>query len=209
MNQNYNNTSTPNIAVQNSNGQRFVMYGFMILAIVGCFLPFVETSGFLNESINYIYADDKILDGIWIIALVVTAFSSIFKKGNYKGAMLSFGIALALFITDYFDMKESMSELSYGGLIEVNFGLGFYLIAMGLVGALIMTFVVSKNSPANVIPTSAVNVTVNNQIPQPMPSQVQQPVQTDVPQPEQPQTCQYCGGTRNDGMFCKSCGGKY
>ena len=209
MNQNFNNNVTS--PTTTSNNHEFILYGFMILAVVGCFLPFLTASAFgYSESINYVYAADSVKDGVYVIGLLIGAFFALRKK-NYKSAIICIGLSLGVLAYDFIDIQSSMDELTGYGLIEVNYGIGFYIVAVGLVGALVMAIMISKKAPA-VAPTN-VNVTVSTNgqpIPQPMNNGVMntaQQVQQAVPQ--QPMTCQYCGNVRNEGMFCKSCGGRY
>ena len=98
-----------------------------------------------------------------------------------------------------------MDELTYYGLVDVNYGIGFYLIAVGLIGSIVMAVINNKNASTVLAPMSNVNVTVN-QVSQPMSQSV---ISQTTVVPQQPATCQYCGGPRNEGIFCKSCGGKY
>jgi hypothetical protein len=206
MNSNYNNVSTSSTAVKAGNNNEYILYAFMALAVVGCFLPFLSMSAYgLKESMNYVYYNDKLKDGVYVIALLIVAFAGIIKKKNYKGAIAWIGIALGILALDFFDIQGQMDELTYYGLVDVSYGIGFYLVAIGLIGSIVMAFIVNKNASTVVAPMSNVNVTVNP-VPQPMPQPVA-PQATVAPQ--QPLKCQYCGRPRNEGMFCKSCGGKY
>lgn len=210
MNQTYNNVPASNTAIKAGNNQQYILYAFMALAVVGCFLPFVTMSAYgLEESINYVYANDELKDGAYVIALLIAAFAGIIKKKNYKGAIACTGIALGILALDFFDIQGKMDELTYYGLVEVNYGIGFYLIAVGLIGALVMEFIINKNASNVVAPMSNVNVTVTNAVPQPMPQPINPMAQPVQPVVQQQLTCPYCGGPRNEGMFCKSCGGKY
>ena len=201
MNQNYNNIPVANTAIKAEDSRKYILYIFIALAIIGCFLPFVTASAYgLEESINYVYAEGSVKDGVYVIALLAMALFQIISKMNYKTARVFIGIALGILAFDFFDIQSNMSELTYYGLVEVNYDIGFYLIAAGLVGALVMTFVIKNNS----VPVSpANNVVVNNVMPQPMPQPMVQP------QMQVPTACKYCGSPRNEGMFCKYCGGKY
>lgn len=211
MNQNFNysNLSNP-VSVTpvaptttNSNTMKLGMYILMAVAIVGCFLPYLSVDAFgIKDSINYIYEEGEVLDGIYLVIMVVLAFSQTLK-GNYKKAIPFLGIALGIFVYDWVDIQSSINDL---GLYKeyVSYGIGFWMIIIGTAGALILCCLLNKANPsvANVNPGSTVtNVTNVYQQPQPMPNQYA------APQPLA--NCSYCGSPKNEGLFCKSCGGKY
>lgn len=237
MNQNINNVTSP---TNTSNKNEFILYGLMILVIVGCFLPYVTISasayGYTySESINYIYAADTVKDGVYVIICLIAAFTSL-KKKKFKGTLIGLGIALGVFIYDFIDVQNLISDYDYYGMVDISYGIGFYLVAIGLVGSLIMAFIIKKNAPIEVATNTSVTVNqmVQPQYQQPYMNNAQQPYAGNVQSMQQTQyvqqpymgnvqpaqntyintnqqmaTCQYCGNVRNEGMYCKSCGGKY
>lgn len=205
MNQNYNNIPIVSTPVKTGNNYRYILYVFMLLTIVGCFLPFLTSSAYgLNESINYVFAGDKVKDGVYVIGLIVASFFSL-RKNNYKGTIVGIGLSLGILALDYFDTQSKMDELTYHGLVDVNYGIGFYIVAIGLIGALVMAIMLNKKfCKAPELKTSTANVSVNNSVPQNITQTVMAQSVT-----QHPLTCHYCGGPRNVGNFCKFCGGKY
>ena len=232
MNQNYNygvQPVQPVTPTQPTDGKKIAFYILLAVAVVGCFLPYLTISGFGESvSMNYVYYEDKILDGVYVIAVIIAAFSTSLKKG-FKSAIIFLGIALGIILFDFIDIQSEMESLTYGGLLDVSYGIGFYLLVVGTIGAFVLSIMLNKNAPV----VAGTNVTVATNVYQPtqpvqpgQPNYGQQvpvqpaqttpvaPVQPMVqpmaqPVPQAPVTCAYCGAPRNEGMFCKSCGGKY
>lgn len=222
MNQNYNYGAmnvnpTPVQAVPATNTQasdpkKMIFYILLAIAAVGCFLPFLTIS-FLGEevlSMNYVYYEGNPKDGIYIIILMIAALSTSLKKG-FKPTIAFMGIAVAVLAYDFIDIQSTMGDLTYSGLYEVSYGIGFYLVTVGLVGALILSIMLSKSDPATSINSVSAVTNVNVYQQPTMPQNQYMNPQPNYGQPMQqaPAVCSYCGSPRNEGMFCKSCGGKY
>ena len=221
MNQNYNSVS-PTLPVKTSTNYNLFIFICMAVVVVGCLFPFLSVSIFgVTESTNYLYYDGNFKDGIFVIGALIIALIGIFKN-NYKLAMFFILAGIAVFIYDVVDTLNLMKE--YDTWIEdaISFGVGAYIVGAGLVGAFISTFLANKNKPAiapinNVVPTPVAGyVQPNGYINQPQPNNFVNPTPTVnnafVNNQQQFQTvasCPYCGSPRNEGAFCKSCGGKY
>ena len=221
MNQNYNVVNSVSTVKTGSN-INFIIFACMAVAIIGCFLPFLTVSFMgITESINYVYQDGKLLDGVYVIALLIIGGFTI-VKGNYKGALGCIAIAIALFVYDVIDVQEVFEETRIYGDDVCKYGAGFYMIAVGLVGSLISSFIGNKNNKSvasnvtTVVTPVSGYVQPNGYINQPQPNNFVNPTptvnNTFVNNQQQFQTvasCPYCGSPRNEGAFCKSCGGKY
>lgn len=210
MNQNINGiTNVPSNATNNN--YIYLLYASIVLAAIACFLPYLTVSAFgYSESTNYIYYDGSIKDGVYVIVGLIAAFFSVNKK-KYKGAIAGIAVGIGIWIFDFIDIQSNMNELSSGGLVDVSYGIGFYLTIVGLVCALITSIMLSKQMPSTT--SVPVNISVSGiPMPQPMSNSTminnQYNQQSISPQPVIGH-CQYCGSLRNEGLYCKSCGGRY
>ncbi len=175
------------------------------IVAVGCFLPFV-TQKSSNFSMNYISYDGNIKDGVYILVMCAVGVFSLFK-GKHIVTMILQGISIVIFAIDTFDMLDIMKELNkyasiLGDSYKANFGMGFYLVLIGLAGSLITVFLLWKKNKGNVAvqtPIAAVST-------MPQPTIPQQPAQ---PQPVVQNNCPYCGSPKTPGSsFCGNCGAK-
>ena len=211
MNQNYNyaNLNNPvsvapaSPTTTDNSSMKLGMYILMAFVVIGCFFPYITIDAFgVKDSINYIYEKGEVLNGIYLIIMVILAFTQTLK-GNYNKAIPFLGIALGIFVYNWIDLQSTINEL---GIYKeyVSYGIGFWMIVIGTIGSLVLCCLLNKANPA---PTNVnLGVTVTNatnvyQQPQPMPNQ--------YAIPQQVTKCSYCGMPKNEGMFCKSCGGKY
>lgn len=192
----------------------YILYICLALAVIGCFLPFATFSESLlgtKATTNYIMYDDSLKDGVFIIAIAAAAFFAIFKKKNYKAVLVLLVIGIGITIFDVVDIKTSFDETVSASpylkeYMSYNYEIGAFVVLISLVVALVITFILnSKNkniNPVPVVPQPVMNnqVNMNNVMNQPVDNGfIQQPVIK----------CQYCGSDKNDGMYCKNCGGKY
>ena len=218
MNQNFNygnvnssySTPTPVApTTTNNNTMKLVMYILMAVAVIGCFLPYLSIDAFgFKDSVNYIYEEGEILDGIYLVAMIVIAFSTTLK-GGYNKAIPFLAIATGIFVYDWIDVQSTIEEM--GVYSEyVSYGIGYWMIIIGTVGSLILCCLLKKAEPSTVVAGNAVtNVTNVYQQPQPIQNQYTMPQPMVQPMPQAPVNCSYCGAAKNEGAFCKSCGGKY
>lgn len=114
----------------------------LFLMIVGVFLPLYKVEVFgMSKSINYIYNDGKIADGIFIIILALIMLV-LYAFNKSKFACIPAGIAMILLIHCYSDIKSSTSI--FGAQIG-SFSIGFYIMIIGTLMAGICSLLVNKS----------------------------------------------------------------
>lgn len=175
------------------------------ILFIGCFLPYVTQKGF-DSTANYIWNNGELADGIFVVVCSIVAIIFLaFRK--YIGSIIFQGIGLIIFAIDFFDSFKLIKDYNnvnkiFGDKFKASFGIGFYLILIGVVGALVLAILLfiknRKSAP-----------TQNMQpITQPM---MQQPMNQVPVQPQQPvnNNCPYCGSPKAPGStFCQNCGAK-
>ena len=158
---------------------KWIALGGCVLAIISLFLPFATVSAeifgtSISESVTYIEGDGAI-----VFAAIVVAGVLIFLKKDLF-ALIPIGIGTAISIYSAINVGKAFGDVSslYGDLIKVGFGIGFYLLLVGLVvaaGAMAYSqFVLNKNGAAISSQTYGQNV-------QQMPNQGYQPYNYNQP----------------------------
>ncbi len=184
-----------------ANNDKMMFYIYLACCaavVVGCFLPFATISvlGF-SQSINFVSNGDQTADGILVIAAIVVAAVFVFKKKHIIALVLQ-GIGAAIFLHDFFNVKEVMSN-SYG---TGKIGIGAWIILIGLIGACVLAFLLWRKEASN--PVAKPQVITNTYTPGAIPQ-----VPTAPTQPTSGTTCPYCGSQkRPDQAFCPNCGAK-
>ncbi len=103
---------------------KWIGLGGCVLMIIGCFLPFATVSALgLSQSVNYIDGDGVFV----VIAAVVAAILIYLKKG--KLILIPSLISAAFVIYD----AASGSSAASSSLANVSFGIGFFLIVIGII----------------------------------------------------------------------------
>lgn len=164
----------------------------LIAMAVSClciFFPIYKVSfGFGSLSVNYIYNDGKVADGIFVLGASIAALIIlIYKKDAF--AFIPLGIELLLLLHLYSDFKDHE-------LIDYV-TIWFWLMIIGAITATVALIVdvVNKN---NQTPSIANNTT----------EKVVDATYEDVK--EVSKFCTACGAKRtDDGKFCTSCGNKF
>lgn len=105
----------------------YIGIGGCILAIIGCFLPFLNSS--LGISINYISGNGKIL----LVTMVISAILIYLKKD--KISLISSCVGGIVFLYNAFNVLSSNS---------ISAGIGLILIFIGLVCAIACPFLNDK-----------------------------------------------------------------
>lgn len=108
----------------------WIIMGGLILATLGLFLPFASVS-FLGykQSVSFISADGKLV----LICLIATAVLFYLKKE--KISLIPIGIGAIITIYDSINVGKVLGEASK--LVKATFGVGFYLVIIGIVVSLI------------------------------------------------------------------------
>ena len=106
-------------------------------AILGCFLPFATVSAFgLSESVNFIDGDGKLV----LIAAVISGVLLYLQNGKYqKFSWISSAIGLFITLYDASNVGKKMS-----GLVNTHMGIGFTIIMLGFIVAIIIPFIKSE-----------------------------------------------------------------
>lgn len=189
----------------------FGFIGCVVLAIVGCFLPLYKIG---STAIKYISNNGEIADGIFIVILGIAAVGILLWKKKAIIATICQVLSALLFLNQWMDIKDTISAYnsSYASILgsayKASYGIGFWVILVGIVGSLICGILIWKKEAG----TKTVQPVVGGTTPvQPMNGQVnptQQPMQQ--PQPVVQTNCPYCGTPKNQGSeFCASCGAKF
>ena len=100
------------------------------LVLIGCFLPFAKVTvlGF-SQAVNYIDGDGVIV----LIAIIVSAVLVFLKKE--KISLISTGIATIVTLYDAINVSHVTGSSSLGG---VSLGIGFWIILIGLIIAIVL-----------------------------------------------------------------------
>lgn len=134
-----------------SDNSRTILFITMIACIVGCFLPLISISIFgTTFSINYVYNEGRVADGIFIVGAQIVAiiFSACYKKiPVIIMQLISWGIWANL-IYNLFNNFSEIASIS-SGMFKTSdifsfLGIGFYLVTVSLVLALIYSFKLPK-----------------------------------------------------------------
>ncbi len=189
------------IPEQNKN----LFYGLIAciaVIVIGCFLPYVTYAG---ESMNYVY-DEGIKDGIFVIILGVGALFLAFK-GKYIGTLACQGVGAALTIYDWVDTSDKMKKInelsSLIGTEKMKFGIGFWLVLIGVVGSLVVAFLLWQKTKS----TKPAQQPAYPQSTMPQQPMMNQPM---MGQPTVSSTCPYCNAPKNPNLTnCPNCGAKY
>lgn len=111
------------------------------LVAVGCFLPFISVSVFgISQSASYIQGDGVFVLILSIIALVMIFADKLVEKvpflekvRNPKLTLIPTAISAILVVIAIVN-STSAGGLG-GGLVNVSFGFGFWMIVIGLVAS--------------------------------------------------------------------------
>jgi len=166
------NNSNLGSAVKQKSPVELGYFGTCILAILGCFLPFYTVSAFgMTMTVNFIYVEGELARGIFVIAGIILGAILVLKKKE-KLATIGNGIAVLILAITFFDFNSS-AELSGFG----SFQIGFYVIAIGVIGSAVCLGLIIKEKA---VPNPVTNFgqpqmnqfnqqpMMNNQMQQPM-----------------------------------------
>ena len=100
----------------------------LILAIIGCFLPFASVSFIGTINVNYLHGDGKII-------LILLIIGALFFALNVRGITAT-GCVISLMIVGYdtYQLYNLISENEYGSLASL--GIGPILIIIGCVATI-------------------------------------------------------------------------
>lgn len=122
---------------------KWIAIGACVLTIIGTFLSFATAS--INSTIYSLSNSVKFVDGsdgkLVIAVMIASAVLIYFKK--YLISFFTTGVALGITLYDAFDVKDSFS--SFGSLVKVNLGIGFYICLIGIIITGAATFICYKN----------------------------------------------------------------
>ena len=117
------------------------------LLAIGVFLPMVSVSVFgISQSVSYISGD-----GIFVLILSIIALVMIFadkledkvpffaKLKNPKLTLVTTAISAILLIIDTLNVSKVTGGVA-GSLASVNFGIGFWIMIIGVVAAAVYPF---------------------------------------------------------------------
>lgn len=188
---------------------------FFVVMVIGCFFPFVLQKA-TNVSVNYISYEGSIKDGVFLIVLGVIALALAFKQ-KYLISMILQIISAVILACDFIDALDTIKEANtwvawLGDDYKIQFGIGFYIVLIGTVGALVCVFLLWKKTKGQKASTPIPNVAGQPMYNQPMNNQMPMNNFNQPTQPVQPaQTnCPYCGTPNSNGSaFCANCGAKF
>ena len=141
-NKKYNNNSieqSNNNYVQSNNNNVLLIFLYisMIISIVACFLPILSVS-FLGTSysINYVYNNGEVADGIFIVGIQFLAIISLLIKKKTAVAALEI---IAVFVFGY-TVYNMFTKISSSLKISIYsfLGAGFYILAIALLSSAIL-----------------------------------------------------------------------
>ena len=159
--------------------------GYVIMCI-GIFLPFVKLSYFgTSRTINFIFNNGKVADGIFIIIFSVIAVLCIMFKKKIVPLILA-GLSLAVSI---YDISNTSNTFANGYTnVSLNYGIGCYLIFIGGIISIVSLIMLKKESK-NVVQYQQVNQYTQN---------------TST---ENVKFCPNCGNKEySNSAFCSNCG---
>ena len=113
---------------------KIIGLGAMVLAIIGLFFSFATVSSqytTVKQSVTFINGDGKIVLIAMIVAVVL-----LFINKTIPALILS---AASLGITIYDGINVSKLFNSFGTLVDIKFGIGFYIVLIALIIATLMT----------------------------------------------------------------------
>ncbi len=138
-------TTSPNPANTNyqptkSDNLRIFLYIAMLASIAACFLPIVSISilGY-TVSINYIYNEGSVADGIFIIIFQIIAMICLAKNKKTTVCVLEILAAGIFGITAYNLFTRVSKSISIS--ISNYLGIGFYVLLISLVLGIVLAFV--------------------------------------------------------------------
>lgn len=135
---NYNNQAD-NYIVQNQGTDivRVFLYIAMIVSIIACFLPLFSISvlGY-SYSINYVYNEGKIADGIFIIGIQLLAIILLSCKKRTAVCILEI-LTIPIIVYTIYNASLSISPNGYVSLYSL-FGVGFYILSISLITSVIL-----------------------------------------------------------------------
>lgn len=130
----YNNVNNQIQKTKKSNILLIILYVLLGSCIISCFLPFV--TGIFNLSMNYVYYANQVKDGVIVIAFAVLSDIFLIFKKKIPITICQV-LSMAVIIYDFIDINGTDAMTS--GL--VNFGIGFYLVAISTVGAIVVSII--------------------------------------------------------------------
>ena len=190
-----------------------IFIGFLIciaVIVIGCFLPYAVQKA-SDISINYISYEGDIKDGVYLIALGIVAIALLFKR-KYLTSLILQGISTVIFVIDWLDMADRMDQVNgYAGLLgdsyKIQYGIGFWLVLVGIVGSLITAFLLWKSNKGNA--TSNMTQPMMDQGMNNMNTMNNMNSMNNVNPTVTPTTCPYCGTPKApNSQFCPNCGAK-
>lgn len=127
---------------------KYAFYGSLVVIIIGCFFTYFTAMGI---SMNYVSYNGNLKDGVFVIGLSVAAAICLFKDKNIP-ALICQLLATVLFVYDFIDtnnkIKDINSTLALFGT-EAKFGIGFYIVLIGLIVSLVTLILKIKNGNKN------------------------------------------------------------
>ena len=122
----------------NTNVLLVFLYTTLITSIVACFLPVFSVSFLgLSYSVNYVYNDGNIADGIFIVGIQIIAIILLFCKKRTAVCILELLTIPVLVYTVYnlsINIPSSVNVSIYNLL-----GTGFYILAISLLASVILS----------------------------------------------------------------------
>ena len=107
-----------------------------VVVLIGCFLPFVSVSLFgVTQSVNYMTGDGKLV----LVAIIVSAI--LILLGKEKFSLISSIIAAVIVLYDVINGASQFGSLGLGG---ISFGIGLWVIIIGLVLTIASVFLKEK-----------------------------------------------------------------
>ena len=186
----------------------YITIGFCILIIISLFLPLVTMSTVIvgkeiSESISFIVGDGMII----AIAVFLAIIFLLFKKEAISLILLIGASIISVY--DCISAKQTMDNIHNVSTIDAGFGIGFYLLFIGLVisvGCVAYNCFVIKKLKSY----QDENVEVDNQqLINSEESQVVIPPQTNSLENANTINCVKCGQVMPNNLnFCTECGTK-
>lgn len=210
-----NNIFNPVTEKKVKKGYIYTLYVLLLLIVIGCILPFsTQSNNGYSESVNYIYNDGSIGNGVYILVCLLIALFAMFKK-FYKGTLAAISVCIGIIVYEFIDVQLNIDKITHSGLVNFSWGIGFYLVTISLALSFIVSVILSKGW--HIVTVVAGHEVETIEEPKKKKEKKKEKVEevkkkeevTEENQTDETKICKYCGSPRKKGLYCKSCGGRY
>ena len=141
-NPNYNVQTNSAVSVNSKpDNITILLYIALALSVLACFLPLISISYLgVNYSINYVYNEGKMADGVIVIVIQIIVFILLFCKKKKAVCWVEL-FAVGIFSITAYNLLGRASELLSVSLFNY-LGIGFYLLVISLIASTVLAFMI-------------------------------------------------------------------